>query len=164
MEFYILAGLPGSGKSTTGQRLKQEKNCFVVSSDTIRLALNAGIYPRDDEKGDYTFLEPIVWDLVSKAIHFLLQKGRSVALDATNLNRQSRKQWIDLAYSINPNIEITVLWHTSNYDSPQRWQQERGHIEKEYWRIRSKLESNIELPSEDEGIKVQIIDQFSEKE
>lgn len=42
MKFYILGGLPGSGKSTTCRVLKNTENCFPVSSDSIRLALNAG--------------------------------------------------------------------------------------------------------------------------
>ena len=45
--FAILMGLPGSGKSTAAGKLKVERQFFVVSSDAMRLALNAGIYPKD---------------------------------------------------------------------------------------------------------------------
>ena len=58
--FIMLAGMPGSGKSTRGQDLKRNEGVFVVSTDALRLALNADIYPRDDTAGDYALLEPIV--------------------------------------------------------------------------------------------------------
>lgn len=79
---YILGGLPGSGKTTTCRGLKDQKRCFVVSSDALRLALNAGVYPRGD---DYPKLEPFVWELVRIALTDLLRRGENVAVDATNL-------------------------------------------------------------------------------
>lgn len=43
LNFVIMSGLPGSGKSTLATRLQEERGLFVVSTDRIRLALNAGI-------------------------------------------------------------------------------------------------------------------------
>src|SRR4051812_26744694 len=83
-QFAILSGLPGSGKSSLGKRLREVGGFFVVSSDGIRLALNAGGYPRGDQDGEYAILEPIVWDLVERAVTDLLRTGRNVAIDATN--------------------------------------------------------------------------------
>jgi predicted kinase len=44
--FAILTGLPGGGKSTLSRRLKADRRFFVVSTDRLRLALNADVYPR----------------------------------------------------------------------------------------------------------------------
>src|SRR5262245_1710538 len=113
-EFVLLAGLPGSGKSTHAKRLKAEQGFFVVSSDAIRLALNAGVYPRGDSDGDYAVLEPIIWRLTEQAVVELLRTGRSVALDATNLLKQRRLAWRDLARSVVPGIPVRILWCEGN--------------------------------------------------
>src|SRR5262249_2897168 len=154
-EFVILAGLPGSGKSTLARRLKAEQGFFVVSSDAIRLALNAGVYPRGDQTGDYAVLEPIVWKLTEQAITDLLRTGRSVALDATNLTRERRLAWRDLARSAVPDIPVRILWCEANYDSAQRWADERGYSEEEYRAVRQKLEASVERPGEGEGCLIE---------
>ena len=87
----------------------------------------------------------------------LLEKNQLVGIDATNLNRLARQRWLKLVRAVNPDTEIVLLWHTSNYDSPQRWHQERGHLPEEYLAIRGKLEQIIELPSEEEGFKIEYI-------
>ena len=153
-ELFILSGLPGSGKSTYAKWLKSDRGTFVVSSDMIRLALNAGIYPRDDQDGDYAMLEPVVWSLVKQAVVMLLQAGHSLAIDATNLTKARRLYWQKVARSAVPDIRVTIVWCTGNWDSPSRWLEERGCSEEEYWRIRHKLEASVEIPTADEASKV----------
>lgn len=155
MKFFILGGLPGSGKSTTCQRLKALENCFPVSSDSIRLALNAGFYPRGE---DYLRLEPVVWKLVNVALEGLLGLNVPVAIDATNLNRQQRARWVDLARTVGWKGEIILLWHTSDFDSPGRWIHERGHTEEEFLAIRQRLSATLEEPTESEGFRILRID------
>ena len=153
-ELFILSGLPGSGKSTYAKCLKSDRGIFVVSSDTIRLALNAGIYPRDDLDGDYAMLEPIVWALVEQAVVMLLQAGHSLAIDATNLTKARRSYWQNVVRSVVPDIRITIVWCTGKWDSPSRWIEERGYSEEEYWQIRRSLEASVEVPTADEAYKV----------
>jgi predicted kinase len=153
-EFLILSGLPGSGKSTYAKWLKAHRGIFVVSSDTIRLALNAGIYPRNDQNGNYSMLDPIVWALVEQAIVMLLQAGHSLALDATNLTKARRSYWQNVARSVVPDLRVTIVWCAGNWDSPSRWIEERGYSEEEYWQIRRKLEASVEVPTADEAYKV----------
>jgi predicted kinase len=153
-EFVILSGLPGSGKSTYAKWLKSERGIFVVSSDTIRLALNAGIYPRDDQNGDYAILEPVVWALAERGVIMLLQAGHSVAIDATNLTKARRLYWQNVARSVVPDIQVTIVWCTGSWDSPSRWIEERGHSEEEYLQIRRRLEASVEVPAADEASEV----------
>jgi predicted kinase len=154
-EFVLLAGLPGSGKSTLARRLKAEQGFFVVSSDAIRLALNAGVYPRGDQAGDYAVLDPIVWKLTEQAVVELLRTGGPVALDATNLTRERRAAWRDLARAAVPGIAVRIVWCEGHFDSPRRWAEERGYSEEEYRSVRQKLEATVERPAEDEGCAVE---------
>ena len=152
MKFFILAGLPGSGKSTYARELKQQEQCFVVFPDMIRCALNAGIYPRNS---DYEALDPTVWYLAEQAVAGLLRQGHNVAIDATNLYKASRKRWIELARSIASDVNILIIWCTGNWDSPERWAHERGHTVDEYRRIRRHLEATVELPTSEEGTVIE---------
>lgn len=153
-QFAILAGLPGSGKSTLARRLKSDEGYFVVSTDAIRLALNAGEYPSDDESGDYALLDPVVWPLAWQAVAALLRTGRNVAIDATNLSRAKRRFWADLARTVAPEVRVVVWWCAGNYDTPQRWWETRKIPEAQYWTIRRKLEAQVEEPSAEEGFEV----------
>jgi len=150
-EFIIFCGLPGSGKSTYAKQLKTERGFFVVSSDTIRFALNAGIYPHGDQDGDYAVLEPVVWALAQQAVVMLLQAGHSVAIDATNLTKAERLHWKEVARSVKHNMHIKIVWCTGKYDSPERWARERGSTKEEYWRVRQRLEAKVEAPTADEA-------------
>lgn len=121
-----------------------------MSSDTIRLALNANIYPRNSQGGGYAILEPIIWELVEQTVAMLLEAGHSVAIDATKLTKSRRLFWRNMARSVVPDIEVSIVWCAGKWDSPLRWIEERGVSEEEYWQIRSKLEASVEVPTADE--------------
>lgn len=149
--FIMLAGMPGSGKSTRGRDLKLKEGVFVVSTDALRLALNADIYPRDDQKGDYAILDPIVFWLAERAVEKLLAAGQSVALDATNLTRAKRAAWARLARQAATGVRVEIHWCTCNYDSAERWEKERGVGRAEYEQIIAKLKQSLEVPTTDEA-------------
>jgi predicted kinase len=155
--FAILMGLPGSGKSTAARKLKAERGFFVVSSDSLRLALNAGVYPREAD-GEYKFLDRFVWELAQLGIRRLLDAGRKVAIDATNLTREKRAEWRKFAREVRPDVRVEIHWCVGRWDSPKRWATERGHTEAEYLAIRSKLEAAIEEPREDEADAIVVHD------
>jgi len=153
--FVIIGGLPGSGKSTKARKLRSEKKMFVVSTDQLRLALNAGVYPRP-EGGEYKRLEPVVWEIAELAVRRLLAKGDNVAIDATNLSRKRRAWWKDIARSVVPDVRVEIHWCVGKFDSAERWANERGHTLAEYQQIRSELEATVELPQPDEADEVVI--------
>lgn len=148
--FIILGGMPGSGKSTISRELKQQRGCFVVSTDTIRFALNAGTYPLASN-GDYALLDPIVWKLAGSAVTDLLRGGQSVAIDATNVSRARRQFWLELAREAVPGIHVGIVWCEGSFDSPERWQSTYGYSRKEHRKVIVELQAMLERPTEDEA-------------
>ena len=73
----ILSGLPGSGKSTAARLLRGDRGFFVVSADGLRLAFNAGVYPRNAD-GEYRTLEPVVTE-AAHTIRFMRVRHLSTA-------------------------------------------------------------------------------------
>jgi predicted kinase len=146
----ILAGLPGSGKSTAARRLKADRGFFVVSTDGLRLALNAGVYPRE-AGGEYAALEPVVLEVARLAVRRLLEAGRDVAVDATHLTRDRRAGWREFARGLMPEVRVEIHWCVGRWDSAARWGSERGHTPAEYEAIRRELEGTVEEPRPDEA-------------
>jgi len=127
---------------------------FVVSTDGIRLSITSGLYPKGAE---YDHIQPIVQILVRTALAELIVRGDSVAIDATNITRASRKAWVEFAKQQNPNIKIRAIWFDGNFDSPQRWINERGYTEEEYYILREKLVQSVEKPDPSETEPIFII-------
>ena len=88
MELAIMIGLPASGKTTFCKKLKQE-GWVIVSPDEIRLTLHGK--PFDKEYEDQ------VWSIARVMAEILLSQGQKVCIDATNINRKSRKPWAEMA-------------------------------------------------------------------
>jgi predicted kinase len=156
--FVILAGLPGSGKSTLAARLQREHGFLIVSTDALRQAINAGVYPRPEPAGNYDLLDPIVMRLARQAVEELLRTGCPAGIDATNLSRRRRRFWLDVARAVVPDVAVTLWWCTGDWDSPQRWQRERGYTAAEYQELRARLLAWREWPTADEGFTLRIYD------
>ncbi len=146
----ILAGLPGSGKSTAARRLRADRGFFVVSADGLRVAFNAGVYPRD-AGGEYAALEPVVTEAARLAVRRLIEAGRDVAIDATHLTRERRAGWREFARTVEPRTRVEIHWCAGRWDSFGRWAVERGFQEVEYRALRQKLEESVEEPHADEA-------------
>lgn len=88
--FIMNIGLPGSGKSTLLKKLGLPDPGFViVSPDKIRSELFGVIFNKT--------VEPQVWVIVKALVEGHLRLGWSVAFDSTNLTRERRCPWIELA-------------------------------------------------------------------
>ena len=84
----ILCGPPASGKSTWGKRFAAENDLTYVSTDEIRAEIGAG-------EGDQT-VSAAAFALARGRVSAALGAGRSAMIDATNVNRKSRRDWIML--------------------------------------------------------------------
>ena len=80
VKFYMLSGLPGSGKSTYAEKLK-ENGVIIHSSDAIIKELGD---VNDQSKNEEVFR------ILHKRIKDDLKRGKNVAYDATSLNRRRR--------------------------------------------------------------------------
>lgn len=96
MEFHILCGLPGSGKSTLSKRL----STFIVSPDNIRKFL------WEDES--VLHHDKLVFRIAKTIIRYMLSLNKNVVFDATNLSAKTRKRYINLAKQYKS--IITVHW------------------------------------------------------
>ena len=86
-----MAGLPGAGKSTVAQELRERLGFPVVSVDQIESSiLSAGI-DSDQPTGLAAYL--VAETLASN----VLESGRSVIVDAVNAVSPAREQWVGLA-------------------------------------------------------------------
>ncbi|WAC67371.1 AAA family ATPase [Agrococcus sp. SL85] len=87
----VMAGLPGSGKSTIAAALARRIGCAVVAADPIEAAmLRAGIAP-DQPTGLAAY---VAAEMVARE---QLRLGHDVIVDAVNDAPEARQQWRDLA-------------------------------------------------------------------
>ena len=85
----LMVGVSGSGKSTHAAKLAQTLPADIVEPDAIRLELtgNASDQSRNGE----------VFRLAHTRTEAKLRSGISVVVDATNLDRKTRAEWLAIA-------------------------------------------------------------------
>lgn len=89
MELIFFVGIPASGKSTYAAQYRQ-KGYTVLSSDAIRDELTGGIPLEALPPKDHASLNARVFETIRRETAASLQRGQSVVVDATNLNRKRR--------------------------------------------------------------------------
>ena len=91
----VLVGLPGSGKSTYANKIK---NAILCSSDKIRKEL----YKDENIQGDNNKVFRILYNKVKEN----LKNGNNVVYDATNINsKKRRKKNVDYSKIVNKEDE-----------------------------------------------------------
>jgi len=93
-----MCGLPRSGKSTWIK--ENAKNDVIVCPDRIRKLIFGHQFHKD--------AEDFVWAYAKGMAKLLLEQGKNVLIDATNLNYPTRDQWYRIANSYN--AKIRVVW------------------------------------------------------
>ena len=87
---YLLIGAPGSGKSTHGKKMYEKgENIVRVCPDEFRAILGWG-------EGDQS-VSARAFEMTRSALRDYLDKGMDVIVDATNMYRKSRKDFINIA-------------------------------------------------------------------
>jgi protein phosphatase len=88
-KLYLLIGCPGSGKTTFGKKYAKDNNIMYLSSDELRAA-----FGKNEEDQSVT---PRVFEHIRYATDEYLSKKISLMIDATNINKRDRKNYIDTA-------------------------------------------------------------------
>lgn len=86
LEFIVMVGISGSGKTTAAYEVAKTNNAIVISSDDIRETLLGDV-------NDQTQNARVFAKMYSEA-RIWLENGRNVVYDATNLNAKKRKALI----------------------------------------------------------------------
>lgn len=138
----ILCGPPGSGKSTFGKKFAQDNKLVYVSTDEIRAEI--GTDENDQSVSAAAF--GIARQRVSVALH----QNKNVVIDATNVNRKSRRDWINLGRGHGAFI-IAITFEVPREELLKRDAQRERHVGTE---IIDKFLNKYERPSELEVDKV----------
>ena len=89
---YILIGAPGSGKSTKGKELAlNNDNVVRLCPDEFRAKFGWG-------EGDQS-VSAQAFEATREGMRHALSSGKDVVVDATNMYRKTRKQFLDIAHS-----------------------------------------------------------------
>lgn len=84
-KFFMMVGLPGSGKSYEARRIAEKESAIIVSTDAIRAEL-FGSEDVQTEGGK-------VFELARKRVKAALAAGQNVIFDATNVSFKRRMSW-----------------------------------------------------------------------
>lgn len=96
---WLIAGVPGSGKSTFLANHTNNSKAKIISRDAIRFKLLGD--------GDAYFKnEDTVWNMYVDAIKNSLQENEHTVLDATHLNERSRNKILDRLNLDDVNINV----------------------------------------------------------
>ena len=88
VSFYLMAGIPGSGKSTAAAEIAGAQGATLISTDRLREELTGDAADRSQDRR--------VFPRAHARIGEALAQGLDVVYDATNLTRQERKRVLKL--------------------------------------------------------------------
>lgn len=108
--FRIMVGLSASGKTTVAEKIANEDDCIIISSDSIRGEIcDGGVI--DQTQNDEVFR------IFHKRIKDNLRSGKNVIADATNINMKARRSLLEnvrnidcykIAYMIPKSVERCI--------------------------------------------------------
>lgn len=136
--FYMMVGLPGSGKTTFAHNI--EKEAVVISSDIIRKEL----WGSEEKQGD----NKIVFEELEKRVMENLAADKSVVYDATNIKAKKRKDFLYRLRKI-PNVNTVCMLMSVPYEQCLERNNERGRVVPE--EVIEKMYMNFEVPQIREG-------------
>jgi predicted kinase len=138
----ILVGPPASGKSTWGKEFAKKNNVVYVSTDEIRGEI--GKDESDQSVSDVAFV--IAKNRVAKSLF----QGNHTMIDATNINRKSRRDWVNMKKSYGAYV-VAVTFEVPTDELYRRDAARFRHVGKE---IIDRFVSKYQRPDETEVDKV----------
>lgn len=157
MKFYMLIGIPGSGKSTWAneEQFKYDKMFRILSSDLIREELFGDASSQQNNSKVFEIMN-------SRTIDFL-GHGCNVCYDATNINRKSRKTILKkIKEKFKDSVEIIGVCFITDRETCFKNNQNRERKVPDY--VIDKMIRNFEIPFLGEGFSDIIFIDNSEHE
>lgn len=139
----IMIGYPASGKSTHIQDITENHPEYVViCPDDFRLEISGKEYDASFEK--------VVWSTVKTVARVLLKNHRDVILDATNLTKKSRAQWVNTAKDFG--CPVHAVWVNTPFKECCKRNNLRNRVVPQD--VMDNMYTTFEEPSEDEGFSL----------
>lgn len=148
-KLFILIGFPGSGKSTWAKEyVALHESTVIINGDSIRSML-FGSYRYDPN------IEPTVKSMIAYSVTSMLHQGYSVIVDETNITKEKRKTWLDIATEPSlvaaNSIEVEFLWFTeSNENLNNRMNDSRGYSREKWTEVIEGMKKKFEAPERSE--------------
>ena len=105
----LLAGIPGSGKSTWAGWIASQRDVDVISADQIRLEMWGSLQVANSDRGNHKK----VFEEMHHRLRASLGDGRIAIADATNLYPHARNPLYKIAQETGAEVEI-VLFSSNN--------------------------------------------------
>ncbi len=142
----ILVGNVGCGKSRYAQEQAIKENMVIINMDYITEMVGGRDNNYDLKK------KPIYWAIEEKAITESLERGFSVIIDRTNMDKKRRKRFIDIGKRY-PWVSVLCLdWGKGKAQDLRRRLDNPGNISEQKWtEVFNTMQYSYELPSVKEG-------------
>jgi predicted kinase len=143
---YIMVGLPGSGKSTYAKEFIKDQQVEYLSSDSLR-----AVFGKDESDQSVT---PKVFGHIKTKVDEYLRDNKNVLVDATNVNRKERNDYINTAKKYNSKVVAVVFKMDRNglIARNKKRGDEGGRVVPDW--VIDKMLNKFEEPDFNEGIDV----------
>lgn len=140
--FYMLVGLPGSGKTHYANEYLKKENATILSSDEIRKVLLGS--------EEAQWCNSIVFEAMNRAAIENLKQGRDVIYDATNINSKRRMALLEqIKKEVKEDIFFMAIILATPYEICVERQQQRERKVPE--KVINRMIKNFEVPYYEEG-------------
>lgn len=86
VKFYMMIGLPASGKSTIAKEIAKKENAVIISTDDLRQELLNDVNSQENNN--------LIFKEAERRLKTNIEAGRNVIFDATNINYKKRRDWL----------------------------------------------------------------------
>lgn len=87
VKFYMMIGLPASGKSTIAKEIAKKENAVIISTDDLRQELLNDVNSQENNN--------LIFGEAERRLKTNIEAGRNVIFDATNINYKKRRDWLN---------------------------------------------------------------------
>lgn len=139
IKFYMMIGLPASGKSTIAREIAEKENAVVISTDKLRKEL------LNDENSQAD--NNLVFKEAEKRLKENISNGKNVIFDATNINYKKRRDWLNRFNKYNVE-KIAILVATPYEECLERNSKRKRKVPEE---VITRMYHNFYIPQYYEG-------------